>query len=72
MAKYIKETPRLSVKFFDGDTNKQLFEIKDRNWMNVGELFADHYVSELIKQTIAEQNLPENIVVVTTGEYHLV
>ena len=72
MARYIKETPRLTVKFFDGNTNKQLFEIKDRNWMNVGEMYADHYVSELIKQTIAEQNLPENVVVLTTGEYRLV
>ncbi len=71
MAKYLKKSPRLSVKFFDGETNKQLFEIKDRNWMNVGEMFADHYVSELINQTIKAENLPENVIVIVSGEYHL-
>ena len=71
MIRYLKSTPRLSVKFFDGETNEQLFEIKDRNWMNVGELFTDHYVSELINQTISENDLPDNVIVLVSGEYKL-
>jgi hypothetical protein len=71
MSRYKKNTPRLSVKFFDGDTNEQLFEIKNRNWMDVGELFADHYVSELIIQTIREQDLPDSVVVLVSGVYDL-
>jgi hypothetical protein len=71
MARYLKDTPRLSVKFFDGDTNEQLFEIKDRSWMNVGEMFADHHVDLLIKQTIEEENLPDNVIVIVSGEFQL-
>ena len=71
MGRYKKSTPRLSVKFFDGETNEQLFEIKDRSWMDVGELFADHYVSELITQTIREQDLPETAIVLVTALYDL-
>ena len=71
MARYLKDSPRLTVKFFDGGTNEQLFEIKDRSWMNVGELFADHYVTQLVAQTIREENLPENVIVIVSGEYHL-
>ncbi len=70
MAKYLKKNPRLAVKFFDGDTKEQLFEINDRNWMNVGELFADHYVTELVKQT-GKKILPQNVVVIVSGEYDL-
>lgn len=71
MKKYIKETPRLTVKFLDADTNELIFEIKDRNWMNVGELFTDHHVDVLIKQTIDEENLPDNVIVLVMGEFFL-
>lgn len=71
MAKYLKESPRLTVKFFDGDTNEQLFEIKDRSWMNVGEMFADHYVTQLVEQTISQEDLPENVIVLVSGDYYL-
>jgi hypothetical protein len=69
MSKYINKTSRLSVKFFNADTNEQLFEISNRNWMDVGEMFAAHNVSELINQTIEEQNLPDTVIVLTSGEY---
>jgi len=68
MGRYLKDTPRLSVKFYDGDTREELFEIKDRNWMNVGEMFADHYVTEMINQTGVE---PKNVIVLVSGEYTL-
>lgn len=71
MAKYTKETPRLTVKFFDGDTQEKLFEISNRTWMDVGEMFTDNNVTELMKQTIQEENLPENVIVLVSGEYLL-
>ena len=33
--KYIKETPRLTVKFINADTEAVLFEINDRIWKQV-------------------------------------
>lgn len=71
MGVYKKESPRLTVKFFDGDTNEQLFEIKNRTWMDVGELFADHYVTELINNTIRKNDLPDNVIVLVSGMYEL-
>lgn len=69
--KYVKDTPRLEVKFIDPATNDLLFEIKGRDWMNVGELFADHHVNELMEQTIKKNNLPDNVTVLVVGNYNL-
>ena len=68
--KYVKKTPRLSVKIFNGDTNELVGEITDRNWMNVGELFADHYLNNMIPQYI-KKDLPDNIVMLASAEYNL-
>lgn len=65
--KYTKDTPRLTVKYIDADTEETVFEIDDRNWMNVGELLSDHHVTEIIKQNIT--NPPENLMVLVVGEY---
>ena len=69
--KYKKLTPRLSVKFIDSKTNELLFEIDDKTWMSIGEMFADGYVDELIKQTIKKENLPEDILVLAIGNFSL-
>ena len=70
MVRYIKDTPRLTVKFLDGnDTSKLLFEVNNRDHINVGEMFSDTYVSALIEQTIDEQNLPDNVLVLVTGQF---
>ena len=71
MKKYRKENHRLNIKFIDGETNNLLFEIKDRNWMDMGDVYSDGYVDRIIKQTIEEQNLPENIIVLTVGNFYL-
>lgn len=68
---YMKEQPRLTVVFYDGDTNEKLFEVKDRDWMNIGELMTDHHVSELILRTIKEEYLPDSVKVKVEGEYFL-
>lgn len=73
MAHYIKDIPRLSVKFLDGDdTSKVLFEVNNRNHLDVGEMFSDTYVTALINQSIAEQNLPDNVLVLVTGQFRKV
>jgi len=70
--KYKKNTPRLSVKFIDGKTNELLFQIDDKTWMNIGEMFADGYIDELIKQTIKKENLPDNVIVLAVGNFNLI
>lgn len=68
--KYAKSTPRLTVKFVDSDTNKVLFEIKDRTWMNVGEIMNDGAVSSIMNVEF-KGNPPENLMVLAIGEYEL-
>ena len=68
--KYKKNTPRLTVKFVDSDTNEVLFEIKDRNWMNVGEIMNDGAVSSIMNAEF-KGNPPENLMVLAIGEYDL-
>lgn len=71
MGRYKKAVPRLNVKFLDGDdTSKVLFEVNDRDHMNVGEMFSDAYVTALVNQSIQEQNLPDNVLVLVTSEFH--
>lgn len=70
MVNYIKNVPRLTVKFLDGDdTSKVLFEVNNRDHMNVGEMFSDTYVTSLINQTIDEENLPDNVLVLVTANF---
>ena len=70
MNKYQKTHPRLSVKFLDGnDTSKVLFEVNDRDHMNVGEMLSDTYTTALVNQTIKEQNLPDNVLALISVEF---
>lgn len=69
--KYTKESPRISVKFLNSDTEEVLFEIKDRSWLNVGELFSDGIVTSLISQEYKNKKAPKNILVLAVGEYSL-
>jgi hypothetical protein len=71
MAKYIKDTPRLTVKFINADTESTILELKDRTWMNIGELLNDHAVDGVIKSEIKDNNLPVNIMVLVVAEYTL-
>jgi hypothetical protein len=70
--KYVKETPRLVVKFIDSETEEVLFEIRDRNWMNIGELFTTHYVTTLMEQEYKNKNKPKNVIVMIAEEYSLI
>jgi hypothetical protein len=41
---------RISIKVVDSDTNELLFEVGDRNFMNINEFFTEYYVTELMRQ----------------------
>jgi len=69
--KYTKQTPRLTVKFVDSDTNKILFEQKDRTWMNVGEILSDGAITSIMQHEWKDKKLPENLMVIVVGEYGL-
>lgn len=69
--KYTKQTPRLTVKFVDSDTNEILFEQKDRTWMNVGEILSDGAITSIMQHEWKNKELPENLMVIVVGEYEL-
>ena len=68
--RYTKENPRILVKFIDNNTDETLFEIKDRNWMNLGELFTDHVANSLIEQEMKNFEVePDEILVLAVGVF---
>jgi hypothetical protein len=71
--KYVKETPRISVKFINAETEQELFEIKDRSWMNVGEIFTDHIATSLVEQEFKNRKTkpPKKLLVLAVGEFTL-
>ena len=69
--RYSKATPRLTVKFVDSDTDTILFEVKDRTWMNVGELLTDSAIDSIMKNEWKNKELPENLMVLVVGEFEL-
>lgn len=69
--RYTKQSPRLTVKFVDSDTDKILFEVKDRTWMNVGELLSDGAIDSIMKNEWKNKKLPQNIMVLVVGEFQL-
>lgn len=70
MARYVKASPRLTVKFVDSDTNSVLFEVKDRTWMNVGELLNDGAISSIMTNEW-KGKMPKNVMTLVVGEYSL-
>ncbi|MFA5207082.1 MAG: hypothetical protein WC428_00130 [Candidatus Paceibacterota bacterium] len=71
MARYIKDTPRLKVKFIDADTEKTILELNDRTWMNIGELLSDYSVDAIVKSELKEDKLPTNLMVLVVSEFTL-
>jgi hypothetical protein len=69
--RYTKETPRLVVKFIDSDTDTVLFELKDRTWMNVGEILTDYAVDSIMKNEWKNKKVPQNLMVLVVSEYQL-
>jgi hypothetical protein len=71
MARYTKENARIPVKFIDGDTEEILFEIQDRNWMSIGEIFSTTVASDIIVRELKNHKLPSSILVIAVSEYKL-
>lgn len=68
--KYIKETPRITVKIVDGDTEEVILEYKDRTWMNVGELFQTGVLNRIIENELPDGAIPpKNLMVIAVSEY---
>ena len=70
MPRYLKDTSRITVKFIDGDTNEELFDIPNRTILDIGELFSDAYVNQIATDFLGN-DLPENITVLIVGQYKL-
>lgn len=70
-SRYTKENPRIIVKFIDNNTDETLFEIKDRNIMNVGEIFSSYVTNSIIQNELKNKELPRSILVIAVGEYNL-
>ena len=68
--RYNKQSPRLIVKFVDSDTNTVLFEVKDRSWMNVGDILTDGAISSIMT-TEYKSDPPENLMVLVVAEFEL-
>jgi hypothetical protein len=72
MAKYVKETPRITVKYIDALTEETILEVPDRSWMNIGEIMTDHYADSLIKTKLEGKKLPKKVLILTVCELNLV
>jgi len=66
--RYSKKTPRLTVQFVDADTEDILFIVRDRTWMNVGELLNDVAIDSIMKHEY-KGDPPENLMVLVVAEY---
>jgi hypothetical protein len=69
--KYSKKTPRINVKFINGDSDEILFEVNDRTNIDVGNMFINQYVDELVKNEFKDKRLPKNIMVLAVAEFEL-
>ncbi len=71
--RYVKDTPRITVKFIDANTEQQIFEINDRSWMNLGEVFTDHIATSLIEQEYKTRKgkPPKKLLVLAVAEFEL-
>ena len=69
--KYRKIKPRIDSKFINSDTDELLNEFSNRNWMNIGDIFVEGYVTQVIKSENSD-NMPKKIMVIAVAEYELV
>ena len=72
MARYIKETPRINVKFIDANTEETILEVPDRSWMSVGEILTSTYGDTLIQTKLKAKKLPKKVLVLVVSELILV
>lgn len=71
MAKYIKETPRINVKFIDAQTEETILEVPDRNHTNVGDMLTAYYGNTLLQEKLKGKRLPKKVLVLVVSELTL-
>ena len=72
MGRYVKENARISVQFIDSDTDEVLLEIKNRNHLDIGEIFPSSTVDGIVQRELKDRKkLPKNIMVIAISEYKL-
>lgn len=69
--KYVKETSRIPLKFINGDTEDVIFEIKDRNHINIGDMFPAYAVNSVMEHEYKGKRLPKKILLIAISEYIL-
>ena len=67
MARYVNESARINVKFIDSKTENVIFDIKDRNWMDMNQLFPASTVSSLMERDAKIE--PDEIMVIAVAYY---
>jgi len=72
MSRYKKETSRLTLKYINADTEELLFEVRDKNHLDIGSFLSDGVVSQLLQNELKGKILPENVMVLVVGEFKLV
>ena len=67
---YKSETPRINVKFIDSVTEQELFEIKNRTWMDIGQVFSTHIASTIIETEMEnkKKQLPKKVIILAVLE----
>ena len=65
------QPPRLTLQIYDVETEEVILTIDDLNWMNVGQMFTDYYVDQLMKQKFGADSLPKSILVSVDATYNL-
>jgi hypothetical protein len=68
MAKYIKETARIDVKFIDAATEETILEVPDRNWMNVGEILSARHGDMILQAKLKGKRLPKKVLILVLSE----
>ena len=66
--KYIKVEPRINTQIIDAKTEKSLITFNDRTWINLGEVFTEAAVTNMIEQQFKNAG-PDEILVIAVNRY---
>jgi hypothetical protein len=69
--RYVKDTPRIAVKYINEDTEETIYEINDRTWMNLGEVVTDYFVENLFQTELKSKKRPKNLMVLCVTKFKL-
>lgn len=71
--RYRKDNPRIHVEYVDANTDDVICEVHHRNWSNVGELFTDRFVNDIVNDACKTKKIerPNKIICIAMGEYEL-